>query len=174
MYTYVFGLYHDQTFSKVFLEFLMYLSKSVKFDYPKLIVDTMCEKLSKFNTSTSFRYQAYLMYLILDKYSIHFQSLLEPEQLTPYDVISVIHRASLLRDPTHGFSQFVNEFASRVYYFCWSNWKLSLMSMVKVEEAPWVQQAQKMEDYELAWVSHECYDLAWVNHGRRMNSLKKL
>ena len=32
----------------------------------------------------------------------------------------------------------------------WLNWKLSLMSIVKVKEAPWVQQAQKMEDYALA------------------------
>ena len=48
------------------------------------------------------------------------------------------------------------------------------MSIVKVEEAPWVQQAQKMEDYELAWVGHEDYELSWVSHGRRMNSLEKL
>jgi hypothetical protein len=57
------------------------------------------------------------MYLIVDKYSIHFQSLLEPEKLTPYEVISIIHRSSFLRDLTQGFSQFVNEFAYRVYYF---------------------------------------------------------
>lgn len=95
----------------------MYLSKSMKFDYPKLIVDTMSEKLSNFNTLTSFKYQSYLMYLILDKYSMHFQSLLEPEQLTPYDVISIIHRAFFLRDLTQGFSQFVNEFSSHVYCF---------------------------------------------------------
>ena len=55
---------------------------------------------------------------------------------------------------------------------CWSNWKLSLMSMVSVEEALWVQQAQKMEDYEVTWVGHEDHELAWVRHGRRMNSLK--
>ena len=36
MYTQVFGLYHDQTFSKAFLGFLMYLFEVVKFDYPKL------------------------------------------------------------------------------------------------------------------------------------------
>ena len=117
MYTLVFGLYHDQTFSEAFIGFFMYFSESVKFDYPKLIVDTMCEQLSNFNTLTSFKYQVYLMYLILDKYSVHFQSLLEPEQLTPYDIISIIHRASFQRNPTHGFSQFVNKLTSRVYYF---------------------------------------------------------
>lgn len=117
MYIQVFGMYHDQTFSEASLGFLMYLSESVKFDYPKLIVDTMCEQLSKFNTLTSFKYQAYLMYLILDKYSVHFQSLLKLEQLTPYDVILVIRRASFLRDPTRCFSQFVKEFSSHVYYF---------------------------------------------------------
>ena len=56
------------------------------------------------------------MYLILDKFSLHFQSLLEPEQLTPYDVISIIHRSPFLRDQAQGFSKFLNEFASRVYF----------------------------------------------------------
>ena len=95
----------------------MYLSKSVKLDYPKVLADTMNKQLSNFNTLTSFKYQAYLMYLILDKYSLHFQSLLELEQLTPYEVISIIHRSSFLRDPTQSFSNFVNELASCVYYF---------------------------------------------------------
>ena len=56
MYTKVFGLYHNQTFFEAFLGFLMYLSEAVKFDYPKIMADTMCEKLSKFNTLTSFKY----------------------------------------------------------------------------------------------------------------------
>ena len=72
MYTQVFGLYHDQTFSKAFLGFLMYLYEAVKFDYPKLIADTMCEQLSNFSTLTSFKYQAFLTYLILDKYAAQF------------------------------------------------------------------------------------------------------
>lgn len=76
----------------------------------------MSDKLSNFNALTSFKYQAYLMYMILDKYSMHFQSLLGPEQWSPYDVISIIHRDSFFRDLAQGFSQFVNEFVSRVYY----------------------------------------------------------
>ena len=55
------------------------------------------------------------MYLILDKFSLHFQSLLELEQLTPYDVISIIHGSPFLRNQNQGFSIFVNEFASQVY-----------------------------------------------------------
>ena len=65
MYTQVFGLYHDHTFSKAFLGFPMYLSKAVKVDYPKLIVDTMCEQLSNFNTLTSFKYQTFYFEFIL-------------------------------------------------------------------------------------------------------------
>ena len=65
----------------------------------------------------SFKYQAYLMYLILDRFSLHFETLLEPKKLTPYEVISIIHRSSFLRDPMHGFSKFVSEFSSQVYYF---------------------------------------------------------
>ena len=57
------------------------------------------------------------MYLIWNKFSLHFQSLLELEQITAYDVMFVIHRSSFLRDQAQGFCKFVNEFASRVYYF---------------------------------------------------------
>ena len=93
----------------------MYLSDPIKFDYPKLIVDTMHEQFSNFNTVAFFKYQLYLMYLILDKFSLHFQSLLEAEELNPYDVISIIHRSPFLRNQNQGFSKFVNEFASQVY-----------------------------------------------------------
>ena len=72
MYCQVFGLYHDQTIYEVFLGFLMYLSESVKFDYPKLIVDNMNEQFSNFNTLTSFEYQSYLMYLIFGQILLTF------------------------------------------------------------------------------------------------------
>ena len=55
------------------------------------------------------------MYLILDKFLFYFQSLLKPEELTPYDVISIIPISPFLRYQAQGFSKFVNEFASRVY-----------------------------------------------------------
>ena len=79
MYVQVFSLYHDQTISEAFLGFLMYFSEAVKFDYPKLIAELMCEWLSNFSTLTSFKYQSFLMYLILDKYAAQFQQFLEPE-----------------------------------------------------------------------------------------------
>ena len=44
MYAKVFGLYHNQAISEAFLGFLMYLSNGVKFDYPKLIAESMCEQ----------------------------------------------------------------------------------------------------------------------------------
>lgn len=117
MYTQVFSLYHDQTFFEVFLAFLMYLSEAVKFDYPKLIAKSMCEQLSNFSTLTSFKNQAFLMYLILDKYATQFQEFLEPEQITPYDIVSIVYRAAFLRDPSRGFSQFSNDLSSQVYLF---------------------------------------------------------
>lgn len=79
MYCQVFGLYLDQTIFEDFLGFLLYLLESSKFDYPKFIADNKNEQFSNLNTLTSFKYQSYLMYLILDKFSLHFQSLLEPE-----------------------------------------------------------------------------------------------
>lgn len=45
MYAQIFDLYHDQTISEAFLGFLMYLSEGIKFDYPKLIVESMCEQM---------------------------------------------------------------------------------------------------------------------------------
>ena len=39
------------------------------------------------------------MYLILDKYVTQFQQFLEPEQITPYDILSIVHRDAFLRDP---------------------------------------------------------------------------
>ena len=36
--------------------------------------------------------------------------------MTSYDIISIVHRASFLRDPSKGSSYFVNEFSSRVYF----------------------------------------------------------
>ena len=77
----------------------------------------MYEQLSNFSTLTSFMYQTFLMYLILDKYAAQFQEFLEPEQITPYDIVSIVHRATFLRDPSKGFSKFANEFASCVYFF---------------------------------------------------------
>lgn len=55
------------------------------------------------------------MYLILNKFSLHFQNLLEPEDPTPYDVISIIHRASFKKNQPTRFSKFINEFTSQVY-----------------------------------------------------------
>ena len=66
MYTQVFGQIHDQTLSEAFVGFLMFLAERVKFDYPKLIADTMHEQLSNFSTLSTFTYQAYLMYMILE------------------------------------------------------------------------------------------------------------
>ena len=64
MYCQVFGMYHDQTISEAFLGFLMYLLEGIKFDYPKLIAESMCEQMSNFNKLTSFKYHSFLMYLI--------------------------------------------------------------------------------------------------------------
>lgn len=75
----------------------------------------MHEKFSNFNTLSAFKYQAYLMYMILDKFSLKFQSLMEPEDLTPYEIISVIHRSSFIKNQAHNFSRFLNSFTSQVY-----------------------------------------------------------
>ena len=98
MYNKILGIYHDQGISEAFLGFLMFLFESVKFDYPKFIANATHEQLTNFNSLRAFKYQEYLMYLILNKYSLHFQNLLELEDPTPYDVVLIIHRASFLKN----------------------------------------------------------------------------
>ena len=66
MYTQFFGQIHDQTLLEAFVAFVMFLVERVKFDYPKLIADTMHEQMSNFSTLSAFTYQAYLMYMILE------------------------------------------------------------------------------------------------------------
>lgn len=36
--------------------------------------------------------------------------------MTPYAIISVVHRATFMRDPSKGFSHFLNEFSSKAYF----------------------------------------------------------
>lgn len=55
------------------------------------------------------------MYLILDQFSLHFQNLLEPQYPTPYEIISIIHRDSFLKNQPSGIFNFVNKFISQVY-----------------------------------------------------------
>ena len=83
MYTQVFGQVHDQTLSEAFVSFLMFMAERVKFDFPKLIIDTMHEQLSNFSTLSAFTYQAYLMYMILERYSLSFQNMMDVEDPTP-------------------------------------------------------------------------------------------
>ena len=115
MFSQVMGLDYEQGINESFLGFLIALSESTKFNFPKFIVESMHEQLTSFNTLKRFKYQSYLMYLIIDKFPHHFQNLLEPKDPTPYDIISMIHRASFLRNQPTGFFKFVNEFMSEVY-----------------------------------------------------------
>ena len=57
------------------------------------------------------------MYMILDKFLLNFQFLMEPKAPTPYEIISVIHRSSFIKNEAQNFSRFVNSFASQVYMF---------------------------------------------------------
>ena len=77
MYTQVFGQVHDHMLMEAFVVFLMFLVERVKFDYSKLIADTMHQQLSNFSTLFVFTYQAYLMFMILERYSLSFQSMMD-------------------------------------------------------------------------------------------------
>ena len=115
MYTQVFGQIHDQTLSEAFVGFLMFLAERVKFDYPKLIADTMHEQLSNFSTLSAFTYQAYLICMILERYSVTFQSMMDAEDPTPYQITFVVHISPFIRNVAENFSCFVNTFAAKIY-----------------------------------------------------------
>ena len=72
MFSHVMGLSYDQGINERFLGFLVALSYSTKFNLPKFITESMHEQLTNFDTFRSFKYQSYLMYLILDKFPHHF------------------------------------------------------------------------------------------------------
>ena len=114
MYTQVFGQVHDHTLTKAFVNFLKFLAERVKFDYSKQIADTMHQQLSNFSTLSVFTYQAYLMYMILERYSLSFQSMMDVEDPTPYQIIYVVHKSPFMRNVAEKFSLFVNTFAAKV------------------------------------------------------------
>lgn len=68
MYTQIMGFNHDQGIPESFLGFLLSLSEFTMFDYPKYIADSMHKQFSIFSSLTTFRYQSYIMYLILNKF----------------------------------------------------------------------------------------------------------
>ena len=72
MYTQIMGFKHDQGILESFLGFLLSLSESTLFDYPKFIADSMHEQFNDFSSLTTFHYQSYVMYLILNKLSVNF------------------------------------------------------------------------------------------------------
>ena len=115
MYTQIMGFNHDQGIHEIFLGFLLFLSKSTLFNYPKFIAESIHEEFNNFSSLTTFRYQSYIMYLILDKFSVHFENLFDPQDPVPYGIPSIIHRTSFIRNHPSGFLSFVDKFKAQVY-----------------------------------------------------------
>ena len=93
----------------------MSLSESASFDYPKSVANYMHEHFINFSSLTAFHYQSYIMYLILNKFSINFENLMDPQVSIPYGIPSIIHRTSFVRNQSFGFLHFVDKFISQVY-----------------------------------------------------------
>ena len=94
---------------------MLSLSEYTLFDYPKFIAYSMHEQLCDFSSLRAFRYQSYVMYLILNKFSVNFENLLDHHDLVPYGIPSIIHRNSFIRNQPSGFLHFVDKFISQVY-----------------------------------------------------------
>jgi hypothetical protein len=78
MYTEIMGFNYDQGIPESFLGFLSALSKYTLFNYPKFIVDSMHEQIHYFSSYRAFCYQSYVIYLILNKFFVYFEILLDP------------------------------------------------------------------------------------------------
>ena len=115
MYTQIMGFNHDQGIPESFLGFLLFLFETILFNYPKFIAKSIHEQFNNFPSLTTFRYQSYIMYLILDKFYAHFENLLDPQDLVPYGIPSIIHRTSFIGNESFGFLSFVDKFIAQVY-----------------------------------------------------------
>ena len=98
----IMGLNHDQGIPESFLGFLLSLSESTLFNYHNFITDSIHEKLPDFSSLRAFRYQSYLMYLILHKFSVYFESLLDPQDPIRYGIVSIIQKNSFVRNQPSG------------------------------------------------------------------------
>ena len=75
----------------------------------------MHEQLCDFPSFRAFDYQSYVMYLILNKFFVYFESLLNPQDPIPYGTPSIIYKTSLIGNQPSGFLHFVDKFISQVY-----------------------------------------------------------
>ena len=57
------------------------------------------------------------MYIILERYSLTFQSMMDVEDPTPYQITYVVHKSPFMRNVAKNFSCFVNTFAAKVCTF---------------------------------------------------------
>ena len=55
------------------------------------------------------------MYMILDNFYVHFENLLDSQDLIPYSIPSIIHRTFFIRNQPYGFLSFVGKFIAQVY-----------------------------------------------------------
>ena len=67
MFVQITGLNHDQAIPESFMGFLLFLSEETKFNYPKYISDAINDQFTSYSSLSAFRYQSYLVYLILHR-----------------------------------------------------------------------------------------------------------
>lgn len=116
----------------------------------------MHEQFTNFSSLTTFCYQSYVIYLILNKFSSNFENLLDPQDLVPYGTPSIIHITSFVRNQSSGFLNFVDKFISQFYL------------LIYEEQFPWVcQELQQclhptIEIYVEDWILYKDYTIIRV------------
>ena len=109
------GFNHDQGIPKIFLGFMLALSESTMFYYPRLVANYMHGQFLDFSSFISFHYRSYVMYPILNMFYVYFESLLDHQDPIPYGIVFIIHKTSFIRNQPSGFLHFMDKFISQVY-----------------------------------------------------------
>ena len=91
------------------------------------------------------------MYMILERYSLTFQSMMDVEDPTPYQITSVVHRSPFMRDVAKNFSCFVNTFAAKVctllFKTAWPRVTLELQECLHPPTKDWIGDWFLFENY---------------------------
>ena len=102
------------------------------------------------------------MYLILDKFYVHFKNLLDPQDLVPYGIPYIIHRTSFIRNQLFVFLSFVEKFIAQLYL------------LIHEEQFPCVcQESQEclhmaIETHVRDWILYRDYTIISV-YGSKIN-----
>jgi hypothetical protein len=107
----------DISVDESILGFILKITQSAKYDFSKFLSDNIHEQLVHFQSWKCFRYQSYLIYLMLYHQSTHFQHLALKTIDQQKKLQLVFEWTQVVRDcgQRDGFKTFVDKFMATTY-----------------------------------------------------------